>query len=524
MNGGTARARLGLVNLSANVVGAVLTFVYLRILDYQPERREVTAPELAFFVIGLTVLIGAGQLLGLRWTAPLRRGLPAASPDLQRRAVLVPWVFAGITLAGWTCAGLVWGVGWPLLAGTFNPRLAARGIFGITCVAGTVTTALVFFWIEHRWRRILPAYFPDGDLSGVRGTLRLPVRVRLLVIFLLASVIPLAVLGVVTFTRAAAIPNADPATAADLVSSVLVLSAFMLAVGGAAAVGLAVFVSASVATPLALVTASMAEVARGRLDAAAPVLGNDELGAVASGFNRMVQGLREREALRETFGKYVSPEVRDAILSGRVSLEGEAVEATILFADLRDFTPWVERTDPRVVVRDLNAYFAEMEAAIRAHRGLVLQFIGDEIEAVFGAPVPDPDHAEHAVRAAVEMRRRLAALNAARARAAQPPLRHGIGIHTGTVLAGNIGSGDRLAYALVGDPVNLASRIQTLSRDVGADVLLSASTRARLTGAWRVEPLPATRVKGRSEEVEVYRLDGAQGTSTLSRQPADDRT
>src|SRR4030095_196488 len=119
---------------------------------------------------------------------------------------------------------------------------------------------------------------------------------------------------------------------------------------------------------------------------------------------------------------------------------------------------WVEATDPREVVRDLNAYFSEMEGAIRAGGGLGLQYIGDEIEAVFGAPVADAGHADQAVRTAREMSRRLADWNAARARVGKGPLRHGIGIHTGTVLAGSIGSRDRLAYTLVGGGGHLCPR------------------------------------------------------------------
>ena len=123
---------------------------------------------------------------------------------------------------------------------------------------------------------------------------------------------------------------------------------------------------------------------------------------MAEGFNRMVGGLRERDLIRETFGKYVTQEVRDEILSGRVDLEGQTRDVTILFADIRDYTPWVEAHDPREVVRDLNAYFTLMEGAIRDHHGLVLQYIGDEIEAVFGAPVANPRHPDLALRAALE--------------------------------------------------------------------------------------------------------------------------
>lgn len=155
---------------------------------------------------------------------------------------------------------------------------------------------------------------------------------------------------------------------------------------------------------------------------------------------------------------------------------------------------------------DLNAYFTEMEGAIRRHRGLVLQFIGDEIEAVFGAPVAHAAHAEMAVRAALEMRQRLEAWNAARRRAGKAPLRHGIGIHTGRVLAGNIGSAERLAYALVGDAVNLASRIQDLNKEFGTDILVSGTTRKALGDEFELVALPAVRVKGRSAEVPVYKL------------------
>jgi adenylate cyclase len=250
----------------------------------------------------------------------------------------------------------------------------------------------------------------------------------------------------------------------------------------------------------------MAEVERGALDAHCTVVSNDEIGAVAEGFNRMVEGLRERESIREMFGKYVSPEVRDEILAGRATLAGGLREVTILFADLRDFTPWVESTPADEVVASLNAYFGEMDAAIRAHAGLVLQFIGDEIEAVFGAPIPDPRHAESAVRAALAMRVRLDAWNARRREAGKVTLRHGIGIHTGTVIAGNIGSSERLSYALVGDAVNLTSRIQALNKDFGTDILVSGATCALIDPGHELKPLPMVRVKGRAAEVEVFSL------------------
>jgi adenylate cyclase len=506
-----AGTRQRLINVLGNLLGAFLAFFYFRYID--TAASELSPPvrvDFIFFAIGFGVLAVAGNVISLRWMRPITRALTTGEgldhPEIRRRALLYPWMQAGVTALAWVLAGLTWGVAWPLATGTFEPWLSVRLVFGITGVAGTVVTTLIFFAVEHQWRAVLPAFFPDGDVSAVSGVPRLPVRTRLLVVLLLAGAVPLTLLGVLAATRAAAMLRADPATADGLARGMLVLIVFLLVIGIATAAGLALFVSRSVAGPLSLLRTAMADVERGKLDVHSPVLSNDEIGGLSEGFNQMVAGLREREFVKETFGKYVSPEIRDEILAGRISLDGQLCEVTVLFADLRDFTPWVERSDPRHVVRDLNAYFTEMEAAIRGHGGLVLQYIGDEIEAVFGAPVADRDHASSAVRSALEMRQRLATWNATRRASGDTPLHHGIGIHSGPVIAGNIGSAERLSYTLVGDAVNLASRIQSLTKDVGCDILVSADTRRRLDGEFTLTSLPAVRVKGKSEEVEVFRL------------------
>jgi adenylate cyclase len=495
----------------ANLGGAVLTFFYFRVIDPAAfyARRPPGAWEIAFSVVAFAALAWLGMALAARWTRPLEDFRAGHRVDIalaRRRALLLPYVVAGHTLIGWVFAGLIWGVLLPSMEGGLSAAGALRGMFGITVIAGTVTTALVFFAVEAAWRPVLPAFFPEGDLSTVPRAPRLPVQTRLLVIFLLVGIDPLVLVGVLAYTRTAALAGAPPSVAAVLIGDLRLTIAFMVVVGAATAVGLAVYVARSVAAPLRDVEAAMVAVGDGDLSRRCAVVSTDEIGTVAEGFNRMAHGLRERERIRDAFGKYVSREVRDAILAGRVALDGETVEVTILFSDLRDFTPWVEATPPREVVRDLNEYFTEMEGAIRAEGGLVLQFIGDEIEAVFGAPIAAPDHAARAVRAAHEMRRRLAGWNARRAAAGKAPLRHGIGVHTGTVLAGNIGSAERLSWALVGDAVNLASRIQGLTKESGTDVLLSAATRERLQESVALEALPAVRVKGRTAEVAVYRL------------------
>src|SRR5207244_13513009 len=196
---------------------------------------------------------------------------------------------------------------------TVPPARSLRSPFGSTCVAGTVTAAVICFAVGHQWRRVLPAFFPGGDLSAVPGVLRLRVRVRLLVIFLVLSVIPLSLLGVLSYTRAAALSGVDPAAAPQIVENMLIFIVFFVAVGTLAAIGLSLYVAGSVAGPLGQLQTAMGDVERGDLETRCPVVTNDEIGAVAEGFNRMVGGLREREFLKETFGKYVSREVRDEI-------------------------------------------------------------------------------------------------------------------------------------------------------------------------------------------------------------------
>jgi adenylate cyclase len=211
-------------------------------------------------------------------------------------------------------------------------------------------------------------------------------------------------------------------------------------------------------------------------------------------------------ALKDAFDKVVGPEIRAEALREAMPHHGRLHDVTILFADLRNFTGWVESTPPEEVAEELSAYFTEMAAAITRHGGLILQLSGDEIEAVFGAPAGCSVHADMAVAAAFEMRSRLEALNARRARDGKGPLRHGIGVHTGTVLARLIGSAGHLFYALIGDAVIVASRIQELNKTVVSDILVSASTRERLSRGHDLVDLGARMLRGRAAAVTVYQL------------------
>ncbi|HEY8038271.1 MAG TPA: adenylate/guanylate cyclase domain-containing protein, partial [Polyangiaceae bacterium] len=177
----------------------------------------------------------------------------------------------------------------------------------------------------------------------------------------------------------------------------------------------------------------------------------DELEDLASGFNTMVDGLKDRDKLRTTFGKYMTSAVIEHLMAGKVVLGGESLEVTILFTDIRSFTTLSEKMDPQQLVALLNEYFTEMVGIVMEEGGVVDKYIGDAIMAIFGAPVPKPDDAVNAVRAAVRMRTALRELNTKLEARGLQRLRTGIGIHTGTVVAGNIGSEKRMEYTVIGD-------------------------------------------------------------------------
>jgi len=196
----------------------------------------------------------------------------------------------------------------------------------------------------------------------------------------------------------------------------------------------------------------------------------DELEDLAEGFNAMVDGLRERDKLRTTMGKYMTEEVLQHVMAGQVELGGKTIELTILFCDLRDFTSLSEKRTAHQIVEILNEYFTVMVDIIMEEGGVVDKYIGDNIMAVFGAPVTRPDDAVRAVRAAVRMREALAKLNELFKARGLPALRFGIGMHTGEVVAGNIGSARRMEYTVIGDSVNVASRLESKTKELATDI------------------------------------------------------
>jgi adenylate cyclase len=385
--------------------------------------------------------------------------------------------------------------------------LGASGAPFIGLACGLITVVLAFFWMEHvSQHRLIRYFFPNGGLSSVPGTYSINIAVRLTGLIFAGAVVPLSFIHLTIHQsrQSQLIGEASPIELLSLLQDNIAVQTVVFLV---LALGLTIFISQNLKKPLVEIIKVLGEVKGGNLEARASIFSNDEIGYTGERLNEMAEGLKEREFIKDTFGRYVDPSIRDEILAGRVSLDGQLQRAAILFADLRGFTALVENTPPKDIVRILNRYLAEMAAVIQENKGLVFQFIGDEIEAVFGAPVPETSCDLLAVKAGLAMRRRLVQINEQMVREGYAALRHGIGIHSGQVLAASIGSPARQSYTIIGETVNLASRIQSLNKRFHTDILISKAVAESLGSRYHLREMPTVQVKGISEPVEVLAIE-----------------
>ncbi len=229
----------------------------------------------------------------------------------------------------------------------------------------------------------------------------------------------------------------------------------------------------------------------------------DEIGVLAHTFNSMVGGLAERDRVQSLLGKVVSREIADELLSKRIELGGEEREITVLFSDIRNFTGLCETMSPSDMLMLLNRYLTCMSHAIEAQSGVIDKYIGDAIMALFGAPIAQPESPVNAVQSALAMVEELAQLNQVLAAEGSATLAIGIGINTGVVVAGNMGSRHRLNYTVIGDGVNLASRLESLTKKYGVSIIVSESTRQACPNV-PFRELDKVRVKGKKQPVAIF--------------------
>jgi adenylate cyclase len=272
-------------------------------------------------------------------------------------------------------------------------------------------------------------------------------------------------------------------------------------------------VSHSIQKPLQTLGDFAIRVGSGDLTGRASVGGRDVAGRLAASLNQMAVGLQERDHVKEVFGRYVATQVSAQILNGQANLGGESRNVTILFSDIRSFTAMSEQMTPAQVVTFLNDYFSEMVDAVFEQNGMLDKFLGDGLMAVFGAFGDTPDHPRRAVLAALRMKALLAKINGERAMAGKPPIAIGIGIHSDEVIVGNIGSRKRLEFTVIGDGVNVSSRLQTLNKEFGTTILVSQATHDALNDEFECRQMPDTPLRGKGRELKFYEVISVKGSA-----------
>ncbi len=240
------------------------------------------------------------------------------------------------------------------------------------------------------------------------------------------------------------------------------------------------FNTLNIINPISRLIKSMDKIANNDFSAYTHVETNDEIGQLVVGYNKMLDGLNEKEKIKDLFGQYLTKEISDKILSGQININGELYESTILFSDIRDFTKLTENISPTEIVSFLNEYFDKMIEVAVKYDGIIDKFIGDGMLVVFGIPIKIEDHATKALMASIEMQKEIYSLNEKRITEGKFPIKIGIGLHSGTILAGNIGNKRKLQYTVIGDTVNVASRIENLNKQFSSSILMTGETYKKL--------------------------------------------
>ena len=288
----------------------------------------------------------------------------------------------------------------------------------------------------------------------------------------------------------------------------IVLALIALIVGG----GLIVILSRDLTRPLQELSMAAEQMADGKLDVRVNPHARDEIGRLGEAFNHMAVGLQEREWLRDMFGRFVSQEVAEAIRTGQVQLEGENRVVSVLFCDIRDFTDYSEHHSPQEVVAMLNKFLPLVVQAAQKHGGMVNKFGGDSTLIIYGAPHELDDSAYHAILTAVDIQLGLKSLNQHLTSKGEAPLRVGVGINTGSALAGAVGPHERQEYTVVGNTVNLAARIDGLNKQFPEhNILISERTRFALGShldEFEMISLGPVSIRGKNEQVEIWAVKG----------------
>jgi adenylate cyclase len=411
----------------------------------------------------------------------------------RRRLIHLPWFAAAISGAAWFLCIPVFLASLMQVQPQIDPQLLWHLPISF-CISGFISVTHTIFLVElaSHWG-LFPVFFSGVRADLIPNVVTLSLRGRGILWAISASLCPIGSLLLLAF--APKTPGTNPEWFAVFVGTI----------GIAFGLCTALMISWLVARPIDQLRAAADAVSQGKLDIDVPVARADEFGLLLGEFNNMIRGLKEKEKLRQTFGLHVGQRAAERILARDPGLSGVEEQITVMFVDMRSFTAQAQILSPADVVEILNDFFrVTVRVVEEQHDGMVNKYLGDGFMAVFGTGESRSNHAEDAVGAGRDILRAVEALNQELIGRGRIPLQIGIGLHTGPAIVGSIGSPERLEFTAIGNTVNIASRIESLTKQLGRPMLLTAAVRVHLSDNFLLEELPPQQIRGVDEPVSVF--------------------
>ena len=490
--------------LLPNVVGSIFNIWY----NFSNIQPLLTENQLSRFVTVVSIynaiIYPVLTFFYVWWVMSLREtqsrllsGLPVEPEPLvraQRKVINLPWGIATIACIGWFLCIPVFLIVMATSPEPLNPHVMIHLPISFT-IAGLIAITQGLFVAELCSLRLLyPTFFPQGGATGIQGAYPLNLVQKGLIWALAAVVCPLVSLLMLF------VAPVESRSAEWFSWFAIAVSAVAICFGLASAW----LMGRLVTEPVKQLRSAAKRVAAGDLTTCVNITRADDFGPLIDEFNKMVTGLKEKAQLQETFGRHVGEQAAREILAQPSGPTGTQKVISVMFADIRNFTAGSSSMNPSEVVTMLNLFLSEMVEIVEQHRGMVNKFLGDGFMALFGAGQIDESHADDAVAAGLQMLEQMSVVNHKLKQLGLMDIDMGIGIHTGPAIIGSIGSLKRLEYTAIGDTVNVASRIESLTKQVGVPLLISESTKNHLSNGSSCPELPSQYVKGKSEPIAIF--------------------
>ena len=372
--------------------------------------------------------------------------------------------------------------------------LAKIFFFGFLCA--NLSFVIVYYILDYFNKQLIRFYLKGENLSSIKGAVKIPIIKRFMTYFITVTITP--TLFFINFILTILADNQIQGYYEQLFYFSIGFFIFSIII--------TLNVSNSFSKPIEELQLATVELKKGNLSARVEIESNDEISFLGERFNEMAESIQEKEFIKDSFGKIVDPSVRDYLLSGNLLLGGELKIVTVLFVDIQGFTSISEKLPPPEVVIWLNQYFETISNCITREKGLVNKFIGDAILAVFGVPIPNPNHADSALQSALSILKDIKEINQKNLNNNLPEYKIRIGIHSGEVLAGNIGSLSRMEYTVIGDTVNTASRLESYCKELNLELLLSNDTKLNSNKIYSFKSFGEIKIRGKENTIEIYSI------------------